>query len=318
MPASIFQIIIGLVLLTIGAEALVRGSSSLALRLKVSPVVIGLTIVAYGTSMPEMVVSVKSALADQGAIAIGNVVGSNIFNIAVILGLSSLAFPLKINIKLLRSDTPIMIIAAFLFAVFFRDHKLGFFEGAVLLLFILFYIIYNFLAAKRASSTELALMKVEIAEFKYFKNIYLEIVTILLGFSILILGAHFLIKGSVKFAQLVGMSEAVIGLTIIAVGTSLPELATSLVASIHKKPDIAVGNIIGSNIFNILGILGVATLISPINGKGIKSFDIYVMLAVSIILFPFMWSHFEIKRWEGFVLVAIYIGYMFYLGSAAS
>lgn len=313
MIISLVQISFGLLLLYAGAEGLVRASSSLALRLKISPLVIGLTIVAFGTSMPELVVSMKTALSHQGAISIGNVVGSNIFNIAIILGLSALIYPLKINIKLLRSDTPIMILAAILFVILFRDFQLTFLEGFILFFCIVLYTVINFYLAKRASVTDINQIKSEIVASKYFKNIYIEILTIVVSLLILVIGAKYLINGSVNFAKLLGISEAVIGLTIIAAGTSLPELATSVVASYRKQSDIAVGNIIGSNIFNILGILGISSLLSPINGTGINLIDVYVMIAVSILLFPLMLSKFEIKRWEGLILLGFYVVYIYYL-----
>lgn len=309
MAAGFIQILIGLVLLYFGAEGLVRGSSSLALRLKVSPLVIGLTIVAYGTSMPELVVSLKTALSGQGALSIGNVVGSNIFNIALVLGLSAVVCPLTIQVQLLRFDMPVMIVSALLFGFVFRDQSLSRSEGLLFLLFVGIYTALNFYMASRASKKETRLMQSETSAFR-MKHVSLEIVFILAGLGILVLGADQLVVGSVRVARLLGLSEAIIGLTIVAAGTSLPELATSVVAAFRKEQDIAVGNVIGSNIFNILGILGVSSAISPIQSLGVGRVDVLVMIGLSVLIFPFFWSHFKLKRWEGSILVFIYIGYL--------
>lgn len=313
MGICLIQITIGLLLLYVGAEGLVRASVSLAHRLRVSPLIIGLTIVAYGTSMPELMVSLKTALSGQGSISIGNIVGSNIFNIAVILGMSAFIYPLKINIKLLRLDTPIMILVAVLFGILFRDKQLDRAEGLILFLLIMGYTSFNFYAARRTSKKEIAQIKKETSSIKIFKNFNLEIAVILGGLLFLAIGANFLINGSICLARIIGISEAIIGLTIVAAGTSLPELATSLVAAFRKSPDIAVGNIVGSNTFNILGVLGISSLLSPVHSAGISFMNIYVMVFFSIILLPLMWSGFQIKRLEGLILVAGYICYLFYI-----
>lgn len=313
MGIGLIQITFGLLLLYVGAEGLVRASVSVAHRLRVSPLIIGLTIVAYGTSMPEMIVSLKTALSGQGSISIGNIVGSNIFNIAVILGMSAFIYPLKINIKLLRLDLPIMILIAVLFGILFRDKQLDRAEGLILFLLIMVYTSFNFYAARRTSKKEITQIKRETSSIKLFNNFYLEALVILGGLLFLVVGANFLINGSICWARIIGISDAIIGLTIIAAGTSLPELATSLVAAFRKNPDIAVGNIVGSNIFNILGILGISSLLSPIHSVGINFMNIYVMVLFSIILLPLMWSGFQLKRLEGLILVAGYIGYLFYL-----
>ena len=305
-------IALGFVLLYFGAEGLVRGSSSLALRFRVSPLVIGLTVVAYGTSMPEMVVSVKAALAHQGGISIGNVVGSNIFNVALILGVSALISPLKIKLQVIRIDAPIMFFVALLFFVFFRDFRIDRLEGVFFLTLVIFYTVGNLYFSRRAG-------KRAEAEFSNAlgvapcKNVWAEAALIVGGLVLLIAGANLLVNGSVGIARLLQISEAVIGLTIVAAGTSLPELATSLVAALRKEADIAVGNIVGSNIFNILAILGVAPLFSPIYGEGIRMTDVYVMMGVSLLLLPMLRTGFRLSRWEGGLLFSIYIGYLSYL-----
>ena len=313
MFISIGIILIGLVLLYYGAEGLVKGSSSLALRLKITPLAIGLTVVAYGTSMPEMVVSVKTALSHQGAISIGNVVGSNIFNIAVILGISSMICPLRIKYQIVRYDAPIMILTALLFLFFFRNFEISRFEGATFFSLVVLYTIANFYFSKKDYKKERGEHEAKESDYPKYKNIYIEVLFILGGLALLIFGSNCLINGSVKIAKIFGLSEAFIGLTIIAAGTSLPELATSVVASFRNEPDIAVGNIVGSNIFNILSILGVASLISPINGAGISMVDVFVMIAASIILLPLLYTGFKLNRWEGAFLLLIYGIYFSYL-----
>jgi cation:H+ antiporter len=312
MPTAILLILIGLLLITGGAEFLVRGASAIARRLKVSPLVIGLTIVAYGTSMPELAVSVRTALTHQGAISAGNVIGSNIFNIGFILGLSAMIRPLKIQIKLIRIDAPIMIVSALMFWLFFKNLYLGRLEGAVFFLMIVLYTVANFYMARRATKKEVKDIQAEIEELHLFKNLFLNIFVVLASFAVLIWGSNILVIGAVRLARILGMSEAMIGLTIIAAGTSMPELATSAVAAFRKESDIAVGNIVGSNIFNILGIMGVASIMSPIQGAGILPADIYVMIGITLILVPMMRTHSEIKRVEGILLMLIFLAYMFF------
>ncbi|HDQ45867.1 MAG TPA: calcium/sodium antiporter [bacterium] len=312
MGTGLLQILGGLLGLYIGAEGLVRGSSFLALRLKVSPLVIGLTVVAFGTSLPELVVSVKTAITGQGAISAGNVVGSNIFNIALILGACALIRPLTIRVQLLRMDIPVLIFSALMFLYFFRDRHLGRAEGLSFLVLLGVYLWANIFLSKHAPAQDTRHMEKQMPIFR-FRKPFLEILGILAGLGILVFGADLLVRGSVHVARILDLSEAVIGLTIVAAGTSLPELATSFVAAFRKEQDIATGNVIGSNIFNILGVLGVSSCIAPIQGSGIGSTDVLVMAGVSILLLPFLWSHFRLNRWEGGVLVLIYAGYLFHL-----
>ncbi len=312
MGMSLLAMLAGLVLLYFGAEGLVRGSSSLALRLGISPLVIGLTVVAYGTSMPELVVSIKAVLLGQGAISIGNVVGSNIFNIAVILGIAALIYPMKVQRQLVRLDTPVMILVSFLFLFFFRDLAVSRIEGGILFIGVLTYTIGNLYLARRESAKK-AQEKLNEASPKHSGNLGADLLFIAAGFGLLILGANFLVEGAVTFARLLGISEAVIGLTIVAAGTSLPELATSVVAALKKESDIAIGNIVGSNIFNILCILGTASLIRPITGTGISMIDVYVMLVAAVALLPILKTDFLLDRKEGCALLIGYIAYLYYL-----
>jgi cation:H+ antiporter len=312
MVSILLSLLTGLALLYFGAEGLVKGSSSFALRLGVSPLMIGLTIVAYGTSMPELVVSSKAALDGYGGIAIGNIVGSNIFNIAVTLGLSALIRPLRVNLQVIRLDMPVMIIASLLLLAFFQDITLTRAEGLLLTLGIVIYTVGMIYIARKEPEKKTTEEPQASIPGKH-RNIAFNFIFIAGGFALLVLGARFLVDGSVKLAELWGVSRAVIGLTIIAAGTSLPELATSVIAAIHNETDIAIGNVVGSNIFNILGILGVSTLLAPLNGIGISMFDIYVMIGTAVLLLPLMRTGFVLNRWEGGVLLCVYGGYLYYL-----
>lgn len=259
----------GLGLLYFGAEGLVRGSSRLAFRLGLSRLVIGLTIVAFGTSMPEMVVSVQTAWAHQGDISLGNVIGSNICNIALILGLSSLVRPLPVHVQVVRLQIPIMIGVSFLIWVLLLDRMLTRVEGECLFLGILLYTYGSLYLAKK----EYAQLNKENGSSPLPLSTqppWLDALFILGGLVMLIIGAKIFISGSVTLARILHIREAVIGLTIVAVGTSLPELATSMVAAFKREGDIAIGNVVGSNIFNILAILGVASMVRPIEMQFIR------------------------------------------------
>lgn len=309
-----FSILIigGLVLLYFGAEGLVKGSSALALKLGLTPLVVGLTVVAYGTSMPELVVSIKSALAGQSGIAVGNVVGSNIFNIAVILGLAAVIFPIKASFQLIRLDVPIMIGATVLVMVFFRDGALARWEAGVLFTGILAYTVGSLIYAKKTVTPE---VEDEFAESvgRSDSPLWRDVVFVLAGLGLLVFGSRFLVEGAVGMARTWGVAEAVIGLTIVAAGTSTPELAATIVAAIKKEPDIALGGIIGSNIYNLLCILGATGLIAPIVTGGVAWTDMFVMLGLAVLLLPILWTGLVIKRWEGVVFLAIYGGFLGYL-----
>ena len=304
-------IITGLVLLYFGAEWLVGGGASLAVKAGVTPLVVGLTVVAFGTSCPELVVSVDAAISHHGEISIGNIVGSNIFNIAFILGLSAMIRPLKVQMQLIRFDTPIMIAASVLFVIFFLDKKINRPEALILFAGIFVYtVVVVRMARKEVKKNRDDGIPGEVhAEYGLEVCVFL----IIAGLTALVVGARVFVQGSVMIAQNFKISEAVIGLTIVAAGTSLPELATSVVAAAKKQADISIGNIVGSNIFNILCIIGIAGLISPIYAPGISPVDIGMMLITAILLFPIMKTGFIINRIEGFVLIVIYLGYLWYL-----
>jgi len=312
MLTSIVYIMIALVALFFGADWLVKGAASLAERFGISALVVGLTVVAYGTSTPEMVVSAQAAASGMGGISVGNVVGSNIFNIGIILGLAALIFPLRANMQLIRFDTPVMILTAVLFLVLFLDHRIGRLEGALFLAAVIGYSIFNVIKS-RQETKKIVLQEYEQAVPKVTRHWGLDILLILLGLAVLIGGSRLLVMGAVDLARMIGLSESVIGLTIVAAGTSMPELATSVVAAIKKQPDIAIGNVVGSNIFNILGILGIAALIKPVYAPEISLTDSIVMIGMSILLLPLIKTGFTLKRWEGAMFVAIYVAYVVYL-----
>ncbi len=305
---TILQLVAGLALLYVGAEGLVRGSAQLALRLGLSPLVIGLTVVAFGTSSPELVVSVKAALAGNGDISFGNVVGSNICNIALILGLASVMRPMKVNLQLLRLDVPIMIGVSVLLTLLLLDGGLNRLEGFLLFAGIIGYMTVSYIVATR-DRINIVADDVEYVP-KPVHSVWRDLFFVVVGLAALVFGADLLVKGAVSVAQFFGISDAVIGLTIVAVGTSLPELATSVVAAIKGEGDIAVGNVVGSNIFNILSILGLTALIQPINAEGIELFDLLTMTFMAVIMIPVMRTGLRVNRWEGAFLLVLYGGYI--------
>jgi cation:H+ antiporter len=314
----IVLLILGLVLLVVGAEALVRGASKLAAIAGISPLVIGLTIVAYGTSSPEMAVSTMTSLAGEADIAVGNVVGSNIFNVLFILGVSALVSPLIVAQQLIRLDVPIMIGVSILALVFGLDGSISRVDGIILFTLALLYTIFLIYQGRKESNPEVQ------AEYDQYGRsngasavqLLINVAYIAVGLVLLVIGSRWLVDGAVAIARTFGVDELVIGLTIVAAGTSLPELATSVVASIRGERDIAVGNVVGSNIFNILAVLGLAGIVSPAGvtvSEAAIRFDIPVMIAVAIACLPVFVSGNLIARWEGFVFVWYYVAYTLYL-----
>ncbi len=307
--AVIFSIIGGLFLLYAGAEMLIKGSSAIAFRLGISQLVVGLTVVAFSTSSPELVVSLQAALAGTGDLSLGNVIGSNICNIGLILGLSALIRPLRVNLQTIRFELPFMMGATILFLTFFLDLRLNSLEGALLFMGLIIFLMFNVVSLRREkynSAVKDLKSPTVISNLRVGKSI----LHIGLGIGSLIMGAHFLIKGSVAAASWLGISEAFVGLTIVALGTSLPELATSVLASWKGQNDIAVGNIIGSNIFNLLGVLGLTSLIHPLQAFQIRVPDLLFMLGLSILVLPLMRTGFTLMRWEGALLVGVYVVYI--------
>ena len=311
-------LILGFILLVVGAELLVRGASRLAVIVRISPLVIGLTVVAFGTSSPELAVSLKAAFANSSDISLGNVVGSNIFNILFVLGISSLFLPLFVSQQLVRLDVPLMIIASVLVLILGLDGNIGRVDGLLLFTGIIAYIVF---LIKKSRKEKTEIVKEYTQEYgnaiiKPKRRIPMFIGFIVAGLVLLVLGSHLLVDNSVIIARYFNVSELLIGLTIIAVGTSLPELATSVIATIKGERDIAVGNVIGSNIFNLLAILGLAGLLSP-NGINVTDtalrFDLPFMIAVSVACLPIFFTGYIISRWEGGLFLAYYVVYIIYL-----
>lgn len=320
MTITIF--IAGLIFLIIGAEALVRGASSLAVVLGISPLIIGLTVVAFGTSSPELAVSIKAALTGQSSIALGNVIGSNIFNVLFIIGISALVMPLVVSQQLLRLDVPLMIVLSLVVLIFSLDENISRADGLVLVSGLIIYIWFLFYQCRKENIEENKNDSKAINTEKIVNNNWLRnIALVIFGLAMLVLGSRWLVDSAVFIAHYLGVSELVIGLTIVAIGTSLPELVTSVIAAMRGERDIAVGNIIGSNIFNIMGVLGFASIVAP---QGINilpaviGFDIPVMIAVAFICLPMFFTGSVISRAEGALLLGYYIAYTLYLFLAAS
>ena len=301
----------GIFLLYAGAEGLVRGSASLALRLKLTPLVIGLTVVAFGTSMPEMVVSLSATLSGTGAIAVGNVVGSNIANIALILGLSAILCPLAVHVRIIRIDLPLLLVFSLVFVVMLLNDRIGRIEGALLFAGLIGYTIFSVRSARKEAAAAQQVFADALPPKP--QPIFLSIVLIVGGLVLLVVGARLLVTGAVAIAQNFGLSDAVIGLTIVAIGTSLPELATSILAAFKKEGDIAVGNIVGSNMFNILGIAGITSLVRPLENTGMSMVDLALMITLAICLLPLARTGWRVNRWEGAFLLVTYVAYVVYL-----
>ena len=304
------SIIGGFIILTLGAEALVRGASAIALRLGITPLIIGLTIVAFGTSAPELAVSVKSALAGNSGIALGNVIGSNIANIGLILAITALIRPIQVQSQVVKRDIPLMILASMLFWGLLLDGELSLIDGVVLLSLLVGYLTFSYISSKNSKNEE----EIEAGP----NNPLLSGLFILVGISMLVGGGILFVNGAVDLAKTFGVSEVIIGLTIVAIGTSMPELVTSVIAALKGQSDIAIGNVVGSNLFNILGILGVTAIVHPVSSLGFQPFDFMVMLALAIVILPFAWTGLRIGRREGSVLLVTYLGYMGYLINQAS
>ena len=308
-------VVAGLALLVVGGEALVRGASGIALLAKLTPAVIGLTIVAAGTSMPELVVSVESALRNNPGIALGNIVGSNIFNIAAILGLAALVRPLRIQGNSVRLEWPVMMLAALQLHLLARDGGIDRFEGGCLLAALVAFTAYAVWVGRKAVTETEAAEFEEVATASFGRTggaaWMFNVLAVAVGVGLLAGGSTLLVRGAVGIAGALGISDTIIGLTIVAAGTSTPELVTSLVASWRGKDDIAVGNITGSNIFNVLGIGGVTALIHPLPvPQEILARDNWWMLGFSLLLFPLMKSGMKINRAEGVVLLAGFVTYL--------
>jgi cation:H+ antiporter len=314
----------GLILLVIGANALVRGASRLALSFGISPLGVGLTIVAFGTSAPEVAVSVGAVLDGKTDIAIGNVVGSNIFNVLFILGVSALIAPLVVNIQLIRQEVPIMIGASVLLLLLGLDGWISLLDGGILFVLLVAYTIFLVAQSRRETQAAKDEYSDEVrpaAPGAWDDWLPAQLLLIGAGLAALVFGSEYLVQASVSFAKSMGVSDLVIGLTIVAAGTSMPEVATSIVAALKGERDIAVGNVVGSNTFNILGCLGLSGLVSGNLGlamaPSLLTFDIWVMMAAALACLPVFVTGREIARWEGGVFLAYYVAYAAYLILAA-
>ncbi|MBA4743347.1 MAG: calcium/sodium antiporter [Azoarcus sp.] len=313
--------VLGLVTLIVGAELLVRGASKLALSTGISPLVVGLTVVAFGTSAPEMAVSVGASLGGNADLAIGNVVGSNIANILLILGISALVAPLVVHEQIIRQEVPIMIGACVIFVAMALDGNVSRIEAGVLFALVIGYTVF-LIRQSRSASRELSdEYAAEMpADSTWDRHWSVQLGLIVVGLGGLVLGADWLVDSAVAFARAFGVSDLVIGLTVVAVGTSMPEIATSIVAAIRGERDIAVGNVVGSNVFNIFAVIGVTGLVSsggiPVP-EAARNFDLWVMLAVAFAALPIMLTGREIARWEGGIFIGYYGAYTAYLILAA-
>jgi cation:H+ antiporter len=309
--------ILGLVTLVAGAELLVRGGGRLATTFGISPLVVGLTVVAFGTSAPEVAVSVNAALSGSTDIAVGNVVGSNIFNVLFILGVSALITPLVVNAQIIRQEIPILIGSCLLLFAISADDRINLAESILLVTALVGYTVFLIVQSRKESKAvndEYAAENTSTSNWD--KPVYVQIGLILAGLALLVQGSDWLVDSAVIFAKLLGVSDIVIGLTIVAAGTSMPEVATSITAAIKGERDIAVGNVVGSSTFNILGCLGLTGLVAPAGilvPASVINFDLWVMLAVCFACIPVFLTGREIARWEGGVFLGYYTAYVAFL-----
>ncbi len=312
-------IAVGLAALVVGAEALVRGASKLALSFGISPLVVGLTVVALGTSSPEVAVTADAVLAGKGDLALGNVVGSNIFNVLFILGISAVITPLLVAQQLIRQEVPIMIGTSLLLFVLALDRSIGRAEGLLLSVLLVAYVVFLIRQsrnANRALRDEAASEVSRMTAGGWDDRLPVQLLLIAGGLGLLVLGADWFVDGATRIARSFGISELVIGLTIVAGGTSMPEVATSILAAVRGERDIAVGNVVGSNIFNILGCLGISAVLAPASltvAESMVAFDIPAMMAVAIACLPIFFTGNTISRWEGGVFLGYYVAYTTYL-----
>lgn len=315
MFLSLLLIAVGLGVLVYSADFLVRGSSSVAQKFGLSPLFIGLTIVAFGTSLPELIVNIFASIKGSVDIAVGNVIGSNISNILLILGCSAFIFPLKVKHTTISKEIPFALLAVGAVFILANDYLIDGFgksfisrgDGLILIGFFAIFLYYTIGISQEEKNNEADPIKTY--------GFFLSLIMILGGIIGLVIGGNLLVDNAITIAKIFGVSEALIGLTVVAVGTSLPELATSVVAAWRKNSDIAIGNVVGSNIFNIFWILGLSSTINPINFSASMNFDIGVCFLATLILIPFMFvgKRNILERWQGLILILLYISYTAYL-----
>ncbi|MGA0899070.1 MAG: calcium/sodium antiporter [Luteolibacter sp.] len=312
---NIIYLLLGFFLLVVGAEFLVRGAARVALAVGISPLVVGLTVVAFGTSAPELAVSMVSSFTGEGDLALGNVIGSNIFNILVILGISALIIPLVVHQQLVRFDVPFMIVISVLLLLLGMDGLVGRWDGLLLSSLLISYTVFLIIKSRKEGKEVVDEYENEFGSKKdqvWWKNL----MWIVIGMAGLVLGSKWLVDSAVEIATAYGVSELVIGLTIVATGTSLPEVATSVVAAVKGERDIAVGNAVGSNIFNILSVIGISSLISPGGiavSKAALTFDLPVMIGVAVACLPIFFTKYCITRLNGAFFILYYGAYLAYL-----
>jgi cation:H+ antiporter len=305
-------ILISPVLLYFGASWLIKGSSSLAIKAGISLLVTGLTIVSFGTASPALIVSINAVISGHGNMVIGNVIGSNLFNICIILGISAMVAPIKIKIKLLKIDIPSLVLSAIGFMILFSDRQINRFEGGILLFGFALYTGLKIILSHREKNTEIHTeFKKSIPDHKL--KWYYSAGMAVLGIGLMFTGAELLLKGAVATARLLGVGDTIISLTIVAGVTSMPLLVTTIVSIRKKEYDVAIVTVISSGIFNILGIIGVSSLINPLSAIAISNIDLYVMLGITLLLLPFFRSSYTLKRDEGIFMIGIYLIYMYYL-----
>lgn len=305
-----FWLVLGLIALVGGGEALVRGAVSIAVKAKISPLVVGMTIVSFGTSAPELLVSLSAVFDGYPDVSVGAVVGSNISNIGLVLGITVLIFPIVVNRDSLRIDWPLMIIATFLFYFFAMDGILIFWEG-LLFLGILIGFTFWLVARSRKQGVQLS-AESEVAELNTGNHFLVDTAYLLVGMGLLYFGAEWLISSVINIANEIGVSEKLISVTIVAFGTSLPELVTSAMAAFRKETDISIGNLIGSNIFNIFAILGITSMVHPLHiSDSLNQFDVYFLLGISLLLLPIMLFGKKIGAWKGVFLIVFYFFYIY-------
>ncbi len=298
----------GLLLLLLGGEAVVKGAAGLGMRLGLSPLATGLTIVAFGTSAPELVVNLRAASLGASDMAVGNVVGSNIANIGLVLGISAMVMPLRLDVRVIRNDIYIMVVAGLLAAVFLAADAMTRWEGIVLVALIVAYTVFNLRAARSARPASQASFEAAMAQSEH--GLWLDLVRVIGGLAALALGGQLFVLGAVDLALALGVSTAVIGLTVVAVGTSLPELFTTAIAAWRGYGDMAIGNVVGSNIFNILSVLGFTALVFPIRRGDIGNADLGMFLLSALVLLRFITTGSRMDRWEGAVLFTGYCAYI--------
>lgn len=314
---DLLWLVLGLVLLYYGAEGLVKGAKDLSLRFGISPLVVGLTVVAFGTSAPELLVSLQANLKDppKGDMALGNVVGSNICNIALILAVGALIRPIVIHLQIVKREMPFLLLISAVFVFFLEDKTIARWEGGVLFAGVLFYTFLNFRKARQEPDS-VTLDEISDDDEGEESSLVKDIFFIVIGMAGLVIGADRLVFGGSNLAERFGVSEATIALTVVAFGTSLPELATSVVAAIRRQGDLITGNAVGSCIFNLLCVVGIVALVAPISRTPeLHPADLIVMLAITVTIFPFMWSRRRLSRIEGGVLLAVYLGYVAHLAT---